>query len=356
MQYGITMPTWSDCWKLVKRAENLGFSYAWFYDTQLLNSEIFASMAAAAVNTSKIRLATGVLIPSNRIAPVAAAGLATLNALAPGRIDFGVGTGFTGRRTMGLKALTLASLREYVRLVYGLLGRETVEWDFEGQRRKIRFLNPDWNLVNTTDPIPLHLSAFGPKSRELTAQLDAGWLNFLVGGQTAALQDVAAMRKSWKDAGRAENKLKATAFIAGSVLKPGEAADSKRAKAQAGPTAAVALHSLVEGGFDGTGSAEGLPPFIKDLLERYKKVYETYTPADARYLTLHRGHLMFLRPEEEPLITAELIQSLTLTATADALVERIRELKSAGYTQITVQLGPGQEDAIDDWAKVFEKV
>jgi hypothetical protein len=54
----------------------------------------------------RIRLCTGVLIPSNRIAPVAASALASLNALAPGRIHFGVGTGFTARRTMGLLAIT----------------------------------------------------------------------------------------------------------------------------------------------------------------------------------------------------------------------------------------------------------
>ena len=42
---------------------------------------------------------TGVLIPSNRIAAVAANAFASLNKLAPGRIDFGVGTGFIGLTT-----------------------------------------------------------------------------------------------------------------------------------------------------------------------------------------------------------------------------------------------------------------
>ena len=64
----------ADSWKVVKRAEELGFRRAWFYDTQLLNAEVFVSMAAAAMQTSTIRLGTGVLIPSNRIAPVAASG------------------------------------------------------------------------------------------------------------------------------------------------------------------------------------------------------------------------------------------------------------------------------------------
>src|SRR5580658_7279301 len=197
MKYGIALPTWSDCWKLVKRAENAGFSNAWFYDTQLLNAELFAAMGAAAVKTEKIRLGSGVLIPTNRIAPVAAAGLATLNALAPGRIDFGVGTGFTGRRTMGLPAITRKELIEYLRIVKGLLARETIEWDFEDRRRKIRFLNPDANLINTTDPIPLHVSAMGPLMRKLTAELGAGWLNFLIGGDESGLRELAGMKQVW---------------------------------------------------------------------------------------------------------------------------------------------------------------
>jgi 5,10-methylenetetrahydromethanopterin reductase len=91
MDFGIALPTPADAWRTVKRAENAGFSTAWFYDTQILSADIFVAMGAAAVKTDRIRLGTGVLIPSNRIAPVAANGLATLNALAPGRIEPALG-------------------------------------------------------------------------------------------------------------------------------------------------------------------------------------------------------------------------------------------------------------------------
>ena len=61
MDYGIFLAPFADSWKIVQRAEALGYRRAWFYDTQLLNAELFVSMAAAAVQTSTIRLATGVL-------------------------------------------------------------------------------------------------------------------------------------------------------------------------------------------------------------------------------------------------------------------------------------------------------
>lgn len=176
MDYGINLATSADSWKVVKRAEALGYTRAWFYDTQLLNADMFVAMGAAAMQTSKIRLATGVLIPSNRIAPVAASALASLNALAPGRIDFGISTGFTARRTMGLGPVKLADMKEYIRIVRGLLAGETLDWTFEGKRRKIRFLNPEIGAFNVTDPIPLHISALGPRGRKLTAELGAGWI------------------------------------------------------------------------------------------------------------------------------------------------------------------------------------
>ena len=48
MDFGIFIPPVAGSWRLVKRAEELGFQRAWFYDTQMLNSELFAIMGAAA--------------------------------------------------------------------------------------------------------------------------------------------------------------------------------------------------------------------------------------------------------------------------------------------------------------------
>src|SRR6266513_4637920 len=132
MQFGIAIPTAADSWRLVRRAEELGFSRAWFYDTQMLSADPFVAMAAAALKTPRIRLGTGVLIPSNRLAAVSANAFASLNKLAPGRIDFGIGTGFTGRRAMGLGAVKLADMEEYIRTVTTLLREETIEAEFEG--------------------------------------------------------------------------------------------------------------------------------------------------------------------------------------------------------------------------------
>ena len=355
MDHGIFLAPAADSWKVVKRAEELGYRRAWFYDTQLLNSELFASMGAAAAQTSRIRLGTGVLIPSNRIAPVTASGLATLNALAPGRIDFGVSTGFTARRTMGVGPIKVAELEEYVRVVRALLAGETPEWSFEGRRRKIRFLNPEVGAINIADPIPLHVAASGPRARALTAKLGAGWIQATasVAHGAAAIADMQRLWRAASPGPAAATDLRATAAIAGCVLADGEPADSPRARAQAGPTAMVALHSLVEREQFGD-LGRPLPPELAPLLERYREIYLGYRPADARYLENHRGHLMFLRPEEHSVCTAELIRATTFTASRAELVDRVRELGRAGYDHVGVTIRHGHPAMLEEWAEVFE--
>src|SRR6202030_3871901 len=258
MDFGIALPAAADSWKMVQRAEELGFSHAWFYDTQMLSADCFIAMGAAAANTRRIRLGTGVLVPSNRIAPVAANALASLNKLAPGRIDFGIGTGFTARRAMGFGAVKIKAMEAYIGQVYGLLRGETVDFDMEGERRKIRFLNPELDLYNTRDPIKLHLSAFGPRTRALTARLAAGWIDF-VSNVDMGIREVEAMRAEWRQAGRALDDLSATAFALGCVLAEGEPADCARALAQAGPRAAVMLHRAADEALAGLAPGTSMP-------------------------------------------------------------------------------------------------
>jgi 5,10-methylenetetrahydromethanopterin reductase len=354
MDFGINLATSADSWKVVRRAEELGYSRAWFYDTQLLNAEMFVAMGAAAVKTSRIRLATGVLIPSNRIAPVTASALMALNALAPGRVDFGISTGFTARRTMGVGPVKLGDMQRYIDQVQRLIAGEMVELPFEGRDRKIRFLSPDIGVVNMKDPIPLHISALGPRGRALTAELGAHWIN-AAGPMESTKAAVAQMQQAWRTAGVDPATRIATAFCGGCVLQAGEPFDSPRAKAQAGPHATIALHNLVEleqfGSFGRT-----VPPQLTHLLDRYRAIYQGYQPADARYLENHRGHLMFLRPEEQELCTAELIRAITFTDTKPALQERLRELRAAGYNHFSVHIRHGHPEMLEEWADVFASV
>ena len=126
MDYGIGIPSYIDAWREVQAAEEAGFTHAWFYDSQLIYSDVYATMALAAQNTSRIKLGTLVAIPSNRIAPVTASAIATINKLAPGRVILAMGTGYTGRNTMGLPPISVNRFKEYTRQIRGLLDGEDV--------------------------------------------------------------------------------------------------------------------------------------------------------------------------------------------------------------------------------------
>ena len=199
------------------------------------------------------------------------------------------------------------------------------------------------------------MSAFGPKARALTAKLGAGWIG-AVGYPQREQADIEDIRAAWQRYGHDLADFYPTASTGGCVLDEGEPADSPRAMAQAGPYAAIVFHNLVE--VDQFGSVvplDGPFPFAAEL-EAYRKIYTKYEPADARYLNNHRGHLMFVRPEEKHL-SANVIRGLSFTGTRSELIERARGMKALGYKQIAVNIVPGHEDdMLERLADVAAKV
>jgi Luciferase-like monooxygenase len=127
MHFGIAFPTYIDAWRDAEIAEANGFSHAWFYDSQLLYSDVWASMALAAEHTRSMILGTLVAIPTNRIAPVTASAAATINAIAPGHVLFREG-----------------QAERWIRLLHGDRAR---------------------GFLNLDDPIPIHVAANGPKAQ-----------------------------------------------------------------------------------------------------------------------------------------------------------------------------------------------
>ena len=351
MRFAIAIPTDATSWRLVRRAEELGFHRAWFYDTQMLSADPFVAMAAAALKTTTIRLATGVLIPSNRIAAVTANAFASLNKLAPGRIDFGVGTGFTGRRAMGLGAVKLSGMEEYTRVVQALLRDETVEAEVEGKKRLIRLLNPELGLINTRDPIPLYIAATGPRARALTAKLGAGWIN-TAGDVAGAAAGMNEMEAKWRDAAQPRDKLDAVVLTGGAILEPGEALDSDRVVAQAGPRAAMLLHRAADQVLGGFPPMASMPPALADTIAAYVETAKAFRPQGAHYLENHRGHLMFVKPEERRFVTPELIRATTITGNETEIKTAIKGFADAGYSEIAIQIVPGHEHAIEDWGRI----
>src|SRR5439155_272265 len=130
----------------------------------------------------------------------------------------------------------------------------------------------------------------------------------------AALHEVEEIAAACRAAGRAPERLYKTGFTLGCVLRDGEDATSPRARAQAGPLVPVMFHAFLERTVD----PERLGPELGPAVTAFRAQYESYSPPDARYLQLHKGHLMWVRPGEEPFVTPELIRMATFTAGAPA--------------------------------------
>ncbi len=212
-------------------------------------------------------------------------------------------------------------------------------------------MNPELGLINTRDPIGLYVAASGPRARQLTAKLGAGWINTTadVAAGVAALKE---MRGLWAAAGRATEALDAVVLTGGVVLDEDEPADSPRAVAQAGPRAAMLLHRAADAALMGWPAIAAMPPSVADAIAGYVALAGKFRPQGAHYLENHRGHLMFVKPEERPYVTADLIRLTTFAATERELKERIAALAAAGYGEIAIQIVPGQEHAIEDWGRI----
>jgi 5,10-methylenetetrahydromethanopterin reductase len=349
LHFGVTFPPSPTAWSDAQVAEANGFTHAWFYDSQLLYSDVYACMALVAARTQTLKLGTLVAVPSNRIAPVTATAIATINAVAPGRAILGIGTGGTGRSTMGLKALPASDLAAYVRQVKGLLAGEDVLFREGGAERWIRMIHADRRLgfVNLDDPIEIHVAANGPRALQITGELGDGWITPLRNRDAleAGFRGIAAARPETA-------KPYTTTLTSACVLRPGEDLSSPRVINCVGPNVVVRAHMAWESMRGGGGLG------VKDiaLAHKYGEFIDRYATAkgsnpDGRYLDVHEGHLVYLKPGEEAFVGERAIAS-SLVGTPDQLVERIRALQAIGVSNLAVQLvGPERRELIEEFGR-----
>lgn len=257
---------------------------------------------------------------------------------------------------MGLGPVKMADLRNYVEVIAALLRGETIEWNFENERHKIRFLNADKNVTNLIDPIDIYIGAQGPKMRRLTADLKTNWMSIFTSVDEAAA-DIKDMRQARIEAGSAPDAFKNAITLFGYPLADGEAVDSPRVLRQVGPLAAVALHNILEAEQLGAlGTALGMDAAT---LLKCQSVYQSYQPADARYLSLHRGHALFMREEEAEFVTPDWIRKTTMTGPISELREHIRELERLGFEEISFVMNtyhPADIDVLERWVDLMEGV
>jgi 5,10-methylenetetrahydromethanopterin reductase len=95
-----------------------------------------------------------------------------------------------------------------------------------------------------------------------------------------------------------------------------------------------------------------VPEAVDENVRGYVEMARSFEPPDARYLMNHRGHFVFVKPEEKQFVNAELIRRTTFTATEQELKQRVEAMRDAGWSQFVIPITPGEERAIEDWARI----
>ncbi|MEZ5599291.1 MAG: LLM class flavin-dependent oxidoreductase [Pseudomonadales bacterium] len=318
----------------VVRAEQLGYSHAWFADSQMLWSDCYACLAVAATRTSRIHLGTGVAVTGTRPAPVTAASIATINAMAPGRTFLGVGAGNTATRMMGLPPQRLKDFESYLQTLKPLLQGGEALIRIGKHEALIRHMMPDSGFVNFDAPIPLYVSGLGPKSMALSAKYGDGAVIGLVNdpGELRMLRH--SLAESAREVGRdlfAEN-YPLTALTAMAILEPGEPVNSPRVKAECGAMAIAAVHYLYE---NQRNFGHQPPNAYAGIWDDYCRMIES-VPEERRHQRIHAGHNCWVLEEEERFLTPDVLKAGCMIGTRDELIDRLSGLKAAGLDQIMI--------------------
>jgi len=283
-------------------AEDLGYARAWFYDSPALYPDVWVQLCRAAECTKRIGLGPGVLVPSLRHPMVNASAIATLVSVAGrDRVMVGVGSGFTGRLTMGQRPLKWSYVSKYVHVLRALLRGEEVEW--EGG--VMQMLHPEgYGALRPVD-VPFVIAAAGPKGIAAARDLGAG-----VFGAPMAIPGF-----EWS-----------IVLTFGTVLEEGEDPGSARVLAAAGHGASVAFHFALE------NRRLEIIPHGEEWAAAYNIV-----PERVKHLALHDKHLIAVNERDRPFVTSELLIQNGLALTRVGWRERVAMLEAQGATEIAYQ-------------------
>ena len=317
-----------------QHGERLGFTRCWVTDSPLLRSNLFATMAAVALKTKTIHIGTGVAVCGMRLAPEAASGIATVNALAPGRTFAIFGAGNTAMRMLGMKPTGARALREYVRVVRGLLHGEEMAYATGGSNNEthpIRFTSLEQNYVRLDPPPPIHVAANGPLSQAVAGELADGLCTSIPRGGTI-VEALSHVQRGAAKVGRTlPEDFHTAALMNVLMLEPGESLTSNRVIDEIGPAIMTNFHYLVDWVRE-TGKEP--PPYVRPVWNEYTAYLRAQAAADS-HLTMHASHYATIKPEEVRFLTPEIIRNFCIIGQPQEIVEQLHQLERDGLKQIT---------------------
>ena len=316
MDFGVTFqtdPPASHVVELTQRAERLGFTHAWTFDSHILWQEpyvIYSQMLAA---TDHIIVGPFVTNPATRDPTVTGSLFATLNDMFGNRTICGIGRGDSSRRVLGRPPTTLAQTEEAMHIIKELAEGRAIETP-AGEVR-IPWVN-DGHLE-------VWMAAYGPKALALCGRKADGFILQLADPDITRWT-VGKMREAAAEAGRDPDAISvcvaAPAYI-------GNDLDHAREQCRwFGGMVGNHVHDIVKRYGEGGDIPRALTDYIK---------------AREGYDYSHHGRVG--NPDTE-FVPDEIVERFCVLGTPEDHVAKLRELEGLGVDQFNIYL---MHDAMD---------
>ena len=200
MEFGVVLQNDPPAWRVVdlaRRAETLGFSHAWTFDSHVLWQEPFVVYSQILAATHRMIVGPMVTNPGTRDWTVTASLFATLNDMFGDRTVCGIGRGDSALRVIGHPPANLATLGEAIDVIKGLAeGNEVTH-----NGTTVQF---PWSRGSHLD---IYMGAYGPKALKLCGEKADGFILQLADPQIAAWT-IAAVREAAEGVGRDPDAIK----------------------------------------------------------------------------------------------------------------------------------------------------
>ena len=170
MDFGLTLqpdPPASRLIELFQRAERLGFSHAWTFDSHILWQEPYVIHSQILSSTERLMVGPLVTNPVTRDPTVTASVFATLNDMFGNRTVCAIGRGDSARRVLGEKPTTLAQTERAIHVIRELAEGRAIQTP-AGQDVHIPWVR-DGRLE-------VWMAAYGPKALEVVGRCADGFV------------------------------------------------------------------------------------------------------------------------------------------------------------------------------------
>ncbi|HXR25895.1 MAG TPA: LLM class flavin-dependent oxidoreductase [Candidatus Binataceae bacterium] len=325
MKFGIAFTSYIDNYKEVRELEAMGLDSAWFFDSQMVYSDVYATMALAAANTSRIRLGTATSVARNRIAPVTAHSIATINQLAPGRVALGFATGNTGRRMMGMAPVGIKDFCEEAETIRTLLRGGTARYREGDRESTIKLLHPRDGFVCLDPPVPVLIGAEGPKLQTFAAKNADGIITFA--GSSAAFAKAAEHMRSTRRQAGVKGPFEIIAMLGAYVTAPGEAPDSAAAREALGPQILAIMRYMLD---TFAGPRETMPEPLASFAAEVARLPKPLN------LSLYDRYFIGVPENFRRFVNADTIAAMGVSGPPDKVAAHVKGIFDAGADEVAL--------------------